>query len=186
MRRNSLHVALAEPTVGTDPGLAAGRALLAAAREKAELLAAEARERGFLTGLAELRRELAEFRAARANYLAASAEEIVSLALDIAAAVVGEAVLVQPESLRSRVLRAAETLRTEGELTLNINPADSSRLEPLAERLRNTYGVKLAANPAVSPGAARFLGAGGAWELDPAEHMSRIRRLLIADGTGDS
>lgn len=178
MRRSVIQIALREPGLEENLGLNTAQALLSEARLRADEVFHRARERGMFEGTRMLRSELSAFQSARAETLLSAADEIAELALFLASEVLAEAVRLQPESLKNRLIRAADLLRQDSALTARVHPEDHRWLKKLEEELSRAHGVRLISDNSISKGSARLVSDTGSWELDPAEHMRRVQERL--------
>jgi flagellar biosynthesis/type III secretory pathway protein FliH len=119
---------------------ARAEALLAAARDDAERIRTEARERGREAGRAELASELlratAAYEQAREHALAALEPQAISIALQAAKQLLAAEVTAHPEQIRAIVAPLLARLRRARSLVLRVHPDDRGALEPWLEAAR--------------------------------------------------
>lgn len=119
---------------------ARANALLAAAREEAERIRAEAREQGREAGRSELASELLRVTAAHEHAhdraLAALEPQAIAIALQAAKQLLAGEVTARPEQVRAIVAPLLARLRRARSLVLHVHPDDRAALEPWLEALR--------------------------------------------------
>lgn len=141
------------------------------ARQKAEELAAAAREEGYREGyregLAKAEAEAEEIRARarrvlqaaekqRSALLASLEQEIVGLSVEIAEKIVCQQLTLAPETILAVTREALHAARNRQSLTIYVNPADrqtvESQLGELQKLLAGPAALAVLADEAISPG----------------------------------
>jgi type III secretion system HrpE/YscL family protein len=130
--------------------------IVADARERAELVRAEAARAGREEGLGRASEALARAAATRQRAVAGAERELSRLAIDVAEKVLGRE-LREPGAVADLAAAALARARGQGIVTLRVNPADAPQVALEVERLTQAAGgaaVVVEAAPSVTAGSA--------------------------------
>jgi type III secretion system HrpE/YscL family protein len=157
-------------------------ALLAAARDEAERIRADAREQGRQAGRAELAGELLRVTHAHEQALAALEPQAVAIALQAAKQLLAAEVAAQPERMRAIVAPLLARLRRARALVLRVHPDDRPALEPWLEAARAKGAapaqLSIEADPSLTRGGCVLRSEIGTLDARVETQLAALARAL--------
>ncbi|MBL7662912.1 hypothetical protein JNK13_09200 [bacterium] len=131
--------------------------------------------------LHELGKLIANFKVLERNFLIEQIKRFSELSLEVAAEVIGEELVTNPASLKSRMERAYRMLPS-GNVSIRIVVADEDRsyAEEFVTSLGGTKFLSVETSAAMPRGSAEFQIGGSSIILSIADHFSRIKAEILS------